>query len=289
MTSSPQPSEQWTEPQRAQQYRQPPEQQRHQPEQYQQQYQQYQQQQYQQQQYQQQQYQQQQYQQQYQRQPAGCIAWPARVIAVLVVVPVRLLWEAAAAIGRLLNAVLLRPLGWLFMTLVVTPLQFLWLWLVVRPAGLLYRAVLTPVGRFLYQYLLRPVGRALRWLVVGLAIIVFTPIAWVARGIGAAVMALYRLTRPVLAAIGHVLMDALSFGWRVGGVVARYVGLVLGLLIVRPLRWLWRALLRPVLAAVRWTWNLLVVAPLRWVTVSVLRPIGGATRAVLRAMGVGGP
>jgi hypothetical protein len=223
------------------------------------------------------------------------------VIAVLIVVPLRLLWEAVAAIGRFLNAFVLRPIGWLcttliltplrwlFMTLVVAPLRWLLLWLVVRPASLLYRAVIVPVCRALYRYLLAPIGRGLRLIVVGLAIVVFTPIAWVVGGVVKGVLAVYRFVRPALAAFGHLLMDALSFGWRVADAVVRFVGLVLYQVIVRPVRWLWRALVRPVLAAVWWAWKLLVVVPVRWVTVSVLRPVGGAARSVLRAMGVGGP
>jgi hypothetical protein len=237
---------------------------------------------------------------QYQPQPPGCIAWPARVIAVLIMVPLRLLWEAIALIGRFVHAYVLRPIGWLLMTLVVTPLRWLfltlivspvrwlWLWLVVRPASLLYRAVLVPVGRALYRYLLTPVGRGLRRLVVGLAIIILTPIAWVVGGVVKAVLALYRFVRPALAAVGHVLMDALSFGGRAADAVVRFIGLVLYQVIVRPLQWLWRTLIRPVLAAMWWAWNLIVVSPLRWVTVGILRPIGAATRSVLRAMGVGG-
>jgi hypothetical protein len=222
------------------------------------------------------------------------------MIAVLIAVPLRLLWEAIALTGRFVNAYVLRPIGWLFkmlvviplrwlfLTLIMSPVRWLWLWLVVRPAGLLYRAVLVPVGRALYHYLLAPIGRGLHWLAVGLAIIICTPIAWVLGAVVKVVLALYRFVRPALAAFGHVLMDALSFGRRAADVVLRFIGLVLYQVIVRPLRWLWRTLIRPVLAAVRWAWNLLVVRTLRWVTVSVLRPIGGATRSALRAMGVGG-
>lgn len=218
----------------------------------------------------------------------------------LVVVPLRVLWEALALIGRLLRAYVLRPIGWLlktlvviplwwlFSTLVVSPVRWLWHWLVVRPASLLYRTVLVPAGRFLYRYLLAPVGRGLRRLAIGLAVVVCTPIVWVAGGVVKIVLALYRFVRPALAALGHVLMDALSFGLRAAGIVVRFIGMVLYQVIVRPLRWVWRTLVRPVLAAVRWAGNLLVVGPVRWVTVSVLRPVGGATRSALRAMGFGG-
>jgi hypothetical protein len=322
--------------------------------------------------------------------PAGCIAWPARVIAVLIVVPLRLLWELFAVVGRFLNAYVLtpivwvlanlmgpplrwlimtlvvvplrwlwlglvwlwlnlvvtslrwlwrglvwvcvnlvaRPLRWLFVALVVTPLRLLWLglvwvcvnlvvtplrwllvtlvllplrwlclWLIVHPARWLFRAVLMPLGRWLYRYVLVPIGHVFRSIGNGLMM----AIAFVMAGTARAVRAVYHVVRAVLAAFGRVVTDALSFAWRVACIVTRFIGLALFHVIVRPVRWVWRTLVRPLLAAVRWTWDVLVVSPARWawdtvvvsparwVRLNVLRPAGDAVRSVIRAMGVGGP
>jgi hypothetical protein len=75
----------------------------------------------------------------------GFIHWPIRVVAIVVVVPVRLLWELLAVAGtallrhvvqpveRLLQRFVVRPLGWLWTHLVVIPAAWLWHWCVKTP------------------------------------------------------------------------------------------------------------------------------------------------------------
>jgi hypothetical protein len=100
--------------------------------------------------------------------------WVARGLAVVLLVPVRLLWEAVKLCGRAVVAAgvyvlerLLVPVG-----------RFLWYW-VVRPLWLFVRdmvwgwalqhvlwgMVLTPLGALLMDWLLRPLRHAIeRWL-----------------------------------------------------------------------------------------------------------------------------
>ncbi|MEK8170798.1 hypothetical protein NKH77_18225 [Streptomyces sp. M19] len=107
-----------------------------------------------------------------------------QIVALIVVVPLRLLWEAFAAVCKALYRWLLAPLGralaWLFTVLVVVPVRALWTalaWLgrhlIAIPAAWLYRVLLTPLGRglarlghylivvpltALYTYVLAPSG-----------------------------------------------------------------------------------------------------------------------------------
>jgi len=210
----------------------------------------------------------------------GCLTWPARVIAIVIVVPLRLLWEAVAAVGRAVYAGLLEPLGrlldfvivrparWLFTVLVVIPVRRLCRVLVVIPLSWLWRAILTPAGRWSYERLLVPVGRALRWVTMGLLLIIMTPVGYVLGLIGRGIRALYRWARPGLAAVGQVIADALSYGWDVATAVARFLGRVLFHTVVRPVRWVWRSTVRPVLAAtgaaITWTWRVMVASPTSW-------------------------
>ncbi|MGH3388528.1 MAG: hypothetical protein ACRDOO_06590 [Actinomadura sp.] len=216
----------------------------------------------------------------------GCLTWPARAIAIVIVVPIRLLWEAVAAVGsalytvvlqplgRLLDYVIVRPARWLFTVLVVIPLRWLGRVLVVIPLRWVWRAILTPLGRWLYTYVLAPVGRGLRWVVAGLLLIILTPVGYVLELIGKGLRALYRWARPALAAIGRVIVDALSFAWGVATAVVRFLGTVLYHTVVRPVRWVWRTTVRPVLVAtgtaVAWTWRVAVASPTSWVRRNLL-------------------
>jgi hypothetical protein len=204
----------------------------------------------------------------YEYAPAGCLTWPARVIAIIIVVPLRLLWEAAAAVGRAVYAGVLRPLGRLIDYVLVRPAQWLFTVLVVIPLRWVWRAILTPVGGRLYAHLLVPVGRALRWVVAGLLLIILTPVVYALELIGKGLRALYRWVRPALAVIGGVIVDALSYAWGVATAVVRFLGLVLFHTVVRPVRWVWRTTVRRVLVAtglaIAWTWRVCVASPTSW-------------------------
>ncbi|MER5443344.1 hypothetical protein [Streptomyces sp. NPDC002790] len=190
--------------------------------------------------------------------PEGClvaaIRLPLRILMVVLVVPVRLVWDALAAAGRFVGRWLLLPLarasGWVLYGLLVWPCLMLWRYvlapigrglrwlgrvLLVVPAVWLYAHVLAPVGRALRDYVLAPLGRGLAWLV---RVLVVVP--------------LLALWRYVLVPVGRVLgvvlreiRDALCVAWRIAGYVSRAVGRALRWLIVDPLRWVYRTVLTP--------------------------------------------
>ncbi|MCG5215915.1 hypothetical protein [Streptosporangium sp. KLBMP 9127] len=228
-------------------------------------------------------------------QPSGCLTWPARVIAVLIVVPLRLLWEAVAAIGRALDAWVIRPILVLLDYVLVRPLRWLFTVLVEIPLSWLWRAVLTPVGRWLWTYVITPVGRAVGWALGWLLLIVITPFVYAFEMIGKGLRAFYRWIKPVLVVLGRVLADALTYAWGVATVVVRFIGRVLFHIVVRPVRWLWRTAVRPVLVgtglAIAWAWREAIVRPAKWVHRNVLRPASQAVtevvRTVIRAFGSG--
>ncbi|WP_441246123.1 hypothetical protein [Kitasatospora sp. McL0602] len=198
------------------------------------------------------------------RRPGGCLTGVVRAVALVVVVPVRLLVE--------LLAVVLRPVGiaadwvvrmvglalywvfvWPFLTVwryVLAPLGRV---LVVAPLRWLLREVLAPVGRVLlaglvvlargfawlvdillvvplralYRYVLAPLGRAVAWV---LRWLVAVPVVWLWE----------TLLYPVLRVVGR----AVAWAWRVGGLVWRFA-------VVRPCRWVRREVWWPVKLEVR--------------------------------------
>ena len=164
----------------------------------------------------------------------GCLAFairvPVRIVVLVLVVPVRLVWDALAVCGRFLWLKALRPAGravatvltWLFKSV------FVWPW----------------VG--LWRYVLVPVGKGLAWLGHVLLVVpltwlyarVLTPIghgiAWVARGIGAGISLLGRGTTAVVLGIGA------GIAW-------------LGrMLLVVPAVWLYARVLTPIGHGIAW-------------------------------------
>ncbi|MFJ6525772.1 hypothetical protein ACIQMZ_10895 [Streptomyces longwoodensis] len=203
----------------------------------------------------------------------GClvvaIRMPVRIVALVLVVPVRMAWDALAAAVRFLHRTVGRPVGralaWLARAVCVWPFVALWRWVLV-PAGrglawLARVLVVVPAG-WAHRYLLAPLGRGLVWLYAR----VLTPVGqgawWLLRGIGA-----------VLAAVGAGL-------WTGAVWLGRY-------LVVVPVRWAVRYL---VVVPVRWLVRYLVVVPAVWLYSRVLTPAGRAlarcARGVLRLLGV---
>ncbi|MFI1047580.1 hypothetical protein ACH4U3_17555 [Streptomyces griseoruber] len=181
-------------------------------------------------------------------QPEGClvvaIRLPVRIVVLVLVVPVRMAWDALVVTGRFLRDTLLRPLGrallWLGQVLFVWPLVGLWRYVLV-PAGRalvrLGKVLLVVPAVALYRYVLTPVGHAARWL---------------AQGVGAGFALLYAR---VLTPAGHAV------GWLV-----RYG-------VVVPVLWCVRyAVVVPAL----WLVRHLVVVPARWVYEWILAPVGRA-------------
>ncbi|MDX3530564.1 hypothetical protein P1P75_30175, partial [Streptomyces sp. ID05-39B] len=148
-----------------------------------------------------------------QQQPEGClvvaIRLPVRIVALVLVLPVRMAWDALVVACRFLNDLLLRPLGrallWLGRVLVVLPLVGLW------------------------RYVVVPVGKALAWLG---KVLVVAPLVWCHRclltPVGHALVWLYaRVLTPAVIGLGAAL------AW-----LARY-------LVVVPARWLYDWVLAP--------------------------------------------
>ncbi|MFI6872781.1 hypothetical protein ACIBL6_05005 [Streptomyces sp. NPDC050400] len=214
--------------------------------------------------------------------PDGClvaaIRMPVRIVVFVVVVPVRLVWDALVAGGRLLHEKVLVPLargiGWLLYGLLVWPFVALWRYvlapvgrvLIVVPARWLYARVLTPLGRAI-AFLGRAAGLGLAWL--GRALFVWP---WVA------------LWQYVLVPVGHGLAwlaRQLGAGLEA---VGRGIGWLLRVLLVVPAVWLYTYLLTPVgraIAAlctgvgiaVAWLARVLVAVPAVWLYANVLTPL----------------
>jgi hypothetical protein len=231
--------------------------------------------------------------------PEGClvvaIRIPVRIFVFLVVLPVRLFWDALAAtapflwryvlapvgraIGWVLHGILVVPLIWLYRYL-LTPLGHALMWLCARvlpPIGhalaWFYARVLTPIGHAVV-WLLTPAAKAVEWVFEMLG----TALYWTVRVL--LVLPALALWRWILAPAGHVLGivlreigEALGHAWRAAGYVARAVGRVLGTLFrwifLEPARWLYRTVLTPVGHVVR---DL------------VLHPVAEAARAIGRAV-----
>ncbi|WP_137989327.1 hypothetical protein [Streptomyces vilmorinianum] len=256
--------------------------------------------------------------------PEGCltafIRIPVRIVVLVVVVPVRMVWDVLVVCARAVERALLRPLGralaWIG-TQLLAPLfrgvatVALWLGkaLFVWPWVALWRYVLVPVGRYgvaipsvwLYREVLTPLGQGLVWLLrrVGVALFVWPWVAlWryvlvpVGR-YGVAIPSVW-LYREVLTPLGQGLV------W-----LLRRVGMAL---FVWPWVALWRYVLvpvarygigGPVVWAYRWVlaplgrgldflavglWRYGIAIPSVWLYRAVLTPLGHALVQLGRAL-----
>ncbi|MCG5448575.1 hypothetical protein [Micromonospora hortensis] len=197
------------------------------------------------------------------------VAAVARGVALVVVLPVRLLWELIVAAGRLLHRYLFRPTGrflrrWLLAPLACVLQRLVWLPLVWCVRHLLWlpllwvaRTVIWPVLVWLTRHGLRPalvvLGRVLIWLAKYL---VLWPLYWVGT---------------VLTPVGRLVAAAVVGAWRTAG---------------RVLRLLHRLLLRPLGRGLRWLWRATVTPAARWARRSVLDPARLAVREVLEGLGL---
>ncbi|MET9318960.1 hypothetical protein ABZX75_02005 [Streptomyces sp. NPDC003038] len=211
----------------------------------------------------------------------GVVRIPVKIVAVLVVLPVRVVWDLLVAgaraahrhvLGPLYEHVLgpvLRGLGWVAVTLL--KLVFVWPWTglwryVLVPVGRgigwlasgLYAHVLAPAGRALHRYLLDPLARG--------AMFVLRPLGW------ALAMALFvwpwvGLWRYVLRPVGlglawlatvtwrHVLVPVgRGFAWAAAAVY-RYLLRPVGLGIAWLAGGLYRFVLTPVGKVIAWAWQ----------------------------------
>ncbi|KAA6221914.1 hypothetical protein CP973_08035 [Streptomyces albofaciens JCM 4342] len=223
---------------------------------------------------------------------------PVRVVVLVVVVPVRMVWDVLVAGARALDRGLLRPVGrgfaWLGRVLVVVPSTWVYRW-VLTPVGhgiawvvWAFGAALAWVGKAvfywpwaaLWRYVLVPVGTA-----VGVAV------AWLVHQL-VVVPALWGYRR-VLTPVGHAVR------WVFRGLGAGLAWLVLRL-VVLPARWCYRHVLTPVghgivrvvrgigaavAALVRWTLVVPAVAVWRYVLAPAGRAVGAAAAVVARETG----
>ncbi|MGA5043226.1 hypothetical protein [Streptomyces arboris] len=239
---------------------------------------------------------------------------PVRIVVLVLVLPVRMVWDLLAAGWHAFDRTLLRPLGrglaWLADTLVLTPLAWLFTnvltplalavtWLAtalfIWPWIGLWRYVVVPVAKYgvavplvwLYAHLLTPLGHGAAWL-LGKA------------GHGAAWLFTTLVVVPVAALWRYVLVPAARYGvavplvWLYGAVltpVGRGTAWVLdrvwqGTAWVFGKVWLgtawvlggvWKGLAatgRGVGVAVTWLVMTLLVAPASWLYRRVLAPVG---------------
>ncbi|MFE7743930.1 hypothetical protein [Nocardia sp. NPDC057455] len=227
--------------------------------------------------------------------------WIARGIAIVVLVPIRLLWEGILLLGRVTGAVLvfvarhllvpvaeliwhwmLRP-AWIFVK------DFLWGWVLRQ---LLWGSVLTPLASLLLEYLLRPLRHAVEvflwrrvirpagaWLLRWIVSPIVYAIAWVCHHIveWLIVWPLSQLWRWVLRPLWAVVRATARYGGRVAT-------LIVGVLVVIPCRAVYRYVLRPVFAAFAVVWHALVVRPVRWVHGTIVRPMNRWAAEVVAAV-----
>ncbi|WP_406096986.1 hypothetical protein [Streptomyces sp. NBC_01013] len=192
----------------------------------------------------------------------GCLTTlvriPVRIVVLVLVLPVRMVWDALVAGARAADRILLRPLG--------RGLAWLCEVLVALPARWLYARVLTPLGHGLRSLALavfvRPWVALWRYGVVpGVHYGIVVPLVW--------------LYEQVLTPLGH----GARWVWRAlvlpaGRGIATAVGWLLTAVLVMPLVLLGRYVLKPLGAAVARLVEHLIVLPLVWAYRELLTPLG---------------
>ncbi|MFG1883968.1 hypothetical protein [Micromonospora sp. NPDC049102] len=191
------------------------------------------------------------------------VAALARGVALVLVLPVRLLWELFAAAGRLVHR---------------------------------HRHLLSPAGRFLRDWLVAPLVWALHRLLWRPLLwcahhLLWRPPRWMARNL--VWWLVVRFVRLVVA--------ALVGAWRAAGWLLRWVYRLLLPPVGPGLRWLWRHTVRPLLSGIRWVlsvtvvpvarglrsvWRATVTPAARWTRRAVLDPARVVSREVLGALGL---
>ncbi|WP_418957037.1 hypothetical protein [Streptomyces tritici] len=241
--------------------------------------------------------------------PEGCLTAfvriPVRIVVLVVVVPLRMVWDVLVVVGRFLERTVLRPAG--------RALAWFFRYTVGIPAGWLYRQVLTPVGHALawffsgvtqvVEWTLGHLGRVLGWLLravfvwpwVGLWRYVVVPVArygiavpavWLYRnvltrlGTGLAFLFALLVLTPAAALWTYVVVPVVTYGiavpavWVYRNVLApagRALAVAAGWLGKALFVWPWVGLWRYVLVPVG---RYGLVVPLSWLYRRVLAPLG---------------
>ncbi|MFD0362001.1 hypothetical protein ACFQZZ_11165 [Nocardia sp. GCM10030253] len=216
--------------------------------------------------------------------------WIARAIAIVVLIPVRVLWESVKLVGRIALAVLhfiwtqlLDPVCRIAWHWVIRPAwafakDFLWGWLLQH---VLWGMVLTPIGALLLDFLLRPLRRAVEeflwrrvlrpaavWLTKQVLLPIASAVLWVLYTVSKYVIAwpLYQLWRWILLPLWRLLRAVLIYAWRI-------VTIIVGVLIVIPCRAIHRTVLRPIFTALAIAWQATVTRPARWFYTNIVTPM----------------
>ncbi|WP_164254482.1 hypothetical protein [Streptomyces sp. S4.7] len=241
----------------------------------------------------------------------GCLTTairiPVRIVVLVLVVPVRMVWDLLAAGARALHRSVFRPFGrgtafvcsWVYEALLAplgralgVVLGWLGKALFVWPWVALWRYVLVPVVHYglvvplvwLYRQVLTPVGHGTLWSLTWLG----RGIALIAAGIGTAlgwlvvtllITPLGWFHRAVLAPVGREIAAAFGVAWRIAGQISRAVGRALKwlawILIGQPVSWFYRAVCTPVGHLLRDH----VRVPARSAAIEAGRAVGSALRS----------
>ncbi|MER6354593.1 hypothetical protein ABT186_22900 [Streptomyces sp. NPDC001634] len=233
-----------------------------------------------------------------QQQPAeGCLTvavrLPVRIVVLVLVVPVRMVWDALVVCGRFLRDTVLRPVGRAL--LLVGRAVFVWPWvmlwryvlvplgrgvarlgqvLVVVPAVWVHRRVLTPLGHglaWVYARVLTPAGHAVTRVFKGIGYVLaalgagaYAVLAWLVRYL--VVAPAVWIHHHVLTPVGH------GIAWVAGG-----------------LAWLVRMIFTGIGIALYWTVRVLVVLPAlalwRWILTPAGRVLAVVGREIRDALG----
>ncbi|MEV0369349.1 hypothetical protein AB0I10_05945 [Streptomyces sp. NPDC050636] len=240
---------------------------------------------------------------------------PVRIVVLVIVLPLRMIWDVLAVCGRALNRTVLTPVGraiawlaervteaavWLGKALFVWPWVALWQY-VLAPAGrgiavaavFLARYLVIVPGVFLVRYLVVvPVTFLVRYLIVVPAVWLYayalTPLGhgltWLVRALGDAVVFLvrYLVVVPVTFLVRYLIVDPAVWLYAYAltplGHGLTWLARALGDAVVFLVRYL---LVVPVTFLVRY----LLVVPAKWLYAYVLTPIGRGIAWLVRGIG----
>ncbi|MET9536795.1 hypothetical protein ABZY16_04690 [Streptomyces sp. NPDC006553] len=232
--------------------------------------------------------------------PPALIRIPVRIVVLVVVLPVRMVWDVLTAAAHVLDRTVLRPVGrglawvftgagrgiaWLF-TALGRGVGWFFHHAMGRPARWLYRSLLTPVGRGL-AWVFTGVGRGLAWVFTGVG----RGLARVFTGVGVGLGWLWR----GLSVAGIWLAKAV-FVWPWVGLWRYVVVPVCRYGIAVPAAWLYRQVLAPLGTGLLFLLEKLVLVPVvalfRYVLIPLLRygvvvPVLWFDRHVLDPVGRG--
>ncbi|WP_306326306.1 hypothetical protein [Streptomyces venezuelae] len=236
--------------------------------------------------------------------PPALIRIPVRIVVLVVVLPVRVVWDLLAATAHFLDRTALRPAGrgiaWVFTRVgrgiawVFTRVGHGITWLarhaVARPAGRLYRSVLTPLGHGLVWVLTR-VGRGIGWFFGGLGRGAVVGAGWLWTGLSVATVWLAKalFVWPWAALWRYVVVPVCRYGIAVpADWLYRHVLVPLGTGLLFLLE---KLVLLPVVALFRYVLLPLVryglVVPLVWLHRNVLAPVAHGLGRFLSRLGHG--